>query len=207
MRLLLVIGTYRGRRYVDTALESIRHLVFGYDRIVFVDDSGDDETASYLSRYGDVISTGRTGYNAAMKAVCARARGEGPFCFWEEDFTATEVIDLAAIAKTLAERPYLAQIALLRQPWFPVERESGGLIEALQARGETVALVDGVLEQTATFTCNPSVWAAGVAERGWPDGDWSEDAKRDQLLAEGYSFGFVPGQRVNHFGRRTGFGY
>lgn len=210
----LIVGTYRKQAYINPALDSINQYVSGVSETVFVDDSGDPEHQSWLSQFGRVVDTGRSGYGPAMRAVCAEA-GEDPFCFWEEDFTATADVDLNGMRDVLDDRRDLAQLALLRGPHFPVEHEHGGLIEALEAKGEKFELVAqpgfgmsrNIYVQTATFTCNPAVWQRGVAAQGWPDGQWSEDAKRDQLLAQGYKFGFVPGIKVQHEGVRSGYGY
>lgn len=204
--MLLVIGTYRKRQYIDRALSSLQAHLTGVSRTVFVDDSGDADHSRWLARFGDVVPVGRRGYNAAMSTVCEIA-GDQPIMFWEEDFTLLEPVDLDDMLQVLTARPHLAQLALLRGPWFPVEHEHGGLLEALEAKGHRIDLVDGVYEQTATFTCNPAVWAPGVAAKGWPAGKWSEDRKRDQLLADGYRFGFLPGVKVSHFGVRSGFDY
>lgn len=203
---LLIIGTYRGTALVERAMRTINKRMTGVSEVVLVDDSGNPETSQALRRYGEVIEVGGKGYNAAMKAVCARA-GADAFMFWEEDFILNAKVDLGDLAGLLDQRPHLAQIALLRQAWFRVEVRAGGLIQALQQRGEKVELVQGVWEQQGTFTCNPALWRAGIAASGWPDGEWSEDAKRDQLIAEGYSFGFLDGVRVFHDGRRSGHGY
>ncbi|MGW4718863.1 glycosyltransferase family 2 protein [Nocardia sp. NPDC004260] len=202
----LIVGTYRRRDYIEEALASIDRHVHGITDIVFVDDSGDTDHHTWLAQHGKVVDVGRRGYNAAMKAVCAAAEGE-QILFWEEDFTAIRDIHVDQMAEILYLRPYLAQVALLRQPWFPIEHTYGGLIEALQAKGHTFTEVDGVLEQTATFTCNPSVWRASVTTDGWPAGKWSEDRKRDILLGQGYRFGYLPGIAVHHDGERRGFDY
>jgi hypothetical protein len=205
----LIIGSYRGSRYLGRALKSIHEHVKGVDRITVVDDSGRQEVIDWIISRPDVdrvVDVGGYGYNEAMREVC-KAAGDEAFMFWEEDFTAIQDIDLDEMQRPLDARPYLAQIALLRQPWFPNEIQAGGLIEALQARGHRVEEVYGVLEQTATFTCNPALWRAGIASSGWPEGKWSEDMKRDELLADGYRFGFLPGVRVHHDGVRVGHGY
>jgi hypothetical protein len=205
----IVIGTYRREAYIDRALLSIARFVTGCGGIDFVDDSGDPAFARSLRGYypdSTVVEVGGRGYNAAMKAVCELV-GDEAFVFWEEDFVALEPIDLGAMEAMLNHRPTLAQLALLRGPHFPVEHEHGGLLEALRAKGHQVNLVAGIYQQGATFTCNPALWRAGIAAKGWPDGKWSEDAKRDELLAEGYLFGFLPGIRVAHEGVRSGFDY
>ncbi|MEU7768623.1 hypothetical protein AB0B25_26440 [Nocardia sp. NPDC049190] len=181
----LIIGTYRKRTYIERALASIDEHVHGVSDLVFVDDSGDAGHHGWLAQHGRVVDVGRRGYSAAMRAVCAAAEGQ-QFAFWEEDFTAIVDIDPEAMAEILYQRPYLAGVALLRQPWRRIEHEYGGLVEALEAQGHKFRNVDGVLEQTATFTCNPSVWRASVAADGWPAGSRSEDRKRDLLNRDGY---------------------
>jgi hypothetical protein len=95
----------------------------------------------------------------------------------------------------------------LRGPHFPVEHENGGLIEALQHKGHQFTEVLGLIEQTATFTCNPAVWRGEVFAAGWPTGKWSEDLKGKALVRQGYRFAYLPGIRVAHAGERKGFGY
>lgn len=202
----LIVGTYRKRDYIEAALSSIDRHVRGITDVVFVDDSGDLDHHAWLAQHGKVVDVGKRGYNAAMRAVCAAAEGE-QFMFWEEDFTAVRDIDVDRMAEVLHLRPYLAQVALLRPAWFPVEHQHGGLIEALIAKGHSFADVDGVLEHSACFTGNPAVWRASTAASGWPVGKWSEDRKRDLLLAEGYRFGYLPGIAVHHDGERAGFDY
>ncbi|UDL15341.1 glycosyltransferase [Gordonia phage Kudefre] len=202
----LIVGTYRKRAYIERALSSIDKHLKGITDIAFVDDSGDAEHSEWLRQYGHVVETGKRGYNAAMNAVCETAQGQ-EFMFWEEDFTMLEPVNLTHMSEILFHRPYLAQIALLRGPWFDVEHENGGLLEALVANGHKVELVDGVHEQTATFTCNPSVWRGSVSAAGWPAGRWSEERKRDELLRQGYRFGFMEGVKVDHDGERTGHDY
>lgn len=209
----IVIGTYRHSQYLFRAIDSISRFVTGHDGIDFVDDSGDHAFAQSLrDLYPDstVVEVGGRGYNAAMKAVCELV-GDEAFVFWEEDFVALEPIDLGLLEGILDDRPHLAQVALLRGPHFPIEHEHGGLLEALIAKGHKVQRVasyfSAIYEQGATFTCNPALWRAGIAAKGWPDGKWSEDRKRDELLVEGYRFAFLDGIRVAHDGIRSGTDY
>jgi glycosyltransferase involved in cell wall biosynthesis len=202
----LIVGTYRRRDHIDDCLESVHQHLHGVTDIVFVDDSGNPDHERWLTQHGKVISVGRRGYTAAMQHVCAAAQGQ-PAMFLEEDFTFLADVDLDELAQILHDRPYLAQVALLRGPHFDIEHEHGGLIEALQHKGHTFADVHGIIEQRATFTCNPAVWRGAVFAAGWPSVRWSEDRKRDLLLRQGYRFGYLPGIRVAHAGQRCGFGY
>jgi hypothetical protein len=205
----VIVGTYRQREHVPAALASLDEFVTGADDLVFVDDSGDIENHLWLRQYGRVIDTGRVGYGGAMKMVCETAEGQESF-FLEEDFTFLSPLNLAMLSDILAARPYLAQIALLRGPHFRAERRYGGVLEALRAKRVNrpkITEVDGIIEQTVTFTCNPAVWRGEVFASGWPDGKWSEDTKTKLLVSEGYKFGYLPGIRVAHHGAHTGFGY
>lgn len=202
----VIVGSYRKLNYLPRCIQSLKQHVVGVSDIVFVDDSGDAETHEWIRRHGTLVDVGGCGYGAAMKAACEAAEGE--MAFWvEEDFSFLQEVRLGEIRQILHDRPYLAQIALLRGPHFEVEHEHGGVIEALKAKGHEFRDVQNVIEHRATFTGNPSVWRGSVFASGWPDCKWSEDAKRDQLLKQGYRFGYLPGIRVEHDGVRSGKNY
>lgn len=207
----LVILTNRRRRYLPDTLKRIQEMVTGWDALTIVDDSGDARWRATLAREystAEIVPAAAepAGYTTAMRTVVAHMHGD-VVAFWEEDFRPTEHIDLHTLAGILDRRPWLAQVALLRQPWYANEVAAGGVIEALQQDGTRFVNRRGVIEHRAFFTCNPSVWRRSVYESGWPNVPWSENAKRDQLRSAGYRFGMIPGVKVNHVGQRTGFGY
>lgn len=202
----LLIGTYRKREHIETCLASADRLLHGVTERIFIDDSGDPEHLDWLRQHGEVIDVGRKGYTAAMKQVCTAAQRDAAM-FLEEDFTFLTHVYLDQMAEMLHHRPYLAQIALLRGPHFPIEHEHGGLIEALRHKGHQFHEVLGLLEHTATFTCNPAVWRGEVFAAGWPTGRWSEELKGKQLTRRGYRFAYLTGIRCAHDGQRKGFGY
>jgi hypothetical protein len=203
----VLIGTYRKRVHIEDCMRSMDQHLKGVSDVVFIDDSGDPDHGDWLADYGKVVQVGGCGYTAAMGKACEAA--EGRECFWlEEDFTFLEDISLPMMSEILFHRPYLAQLALLRGPHFPIEHQHGGLIEALIAKGHQFNDVNGVIEQTATFTGNPSLWRGEVWAQGWPQrGRWTEEVKRDMLLPRGYRFGYLPRIRVEHHGERVGTGY
>lgn len=200
----VLIGTYRGREYMEPCLRSLEQ-VSGVTSLTFIDDSGDDAYGQWLTRYGDVVSLPQVGYTQAYAALCRCAAGDS--FVLEEDFTFLEPIALDELGHHLQARPYLAQVALLRGPHFPPEHQWGGVIQALLQRGYSFDVVDGLIEHTATFTTNPSLWRAEVFAAGWPQTAFSEDAKRRQLIASGYRFAYLPRIRVAHHGARSGHGY
>jgi hypothetical protein len=204
----VLIGSYRKRQHIEDCLKSMDAHLKGISDVVFIDDSGDTEHRGWLAQYGKVIEVGpvNMGYTKAMRVLSEAAEGEQAFIL-EEDFTFLEDIHLDQLSEILWYRYYLAQIALLRGSHFPVEHIHGGLIAALEHQGHRFIEVDGIIEQTATFTMNPSLVRGEVWAAGWPVGRWSEERKRDQLLGLGYRFGYLPGVRVEHHGTREGMGY
>jgi hypothetical protein len=202
----LLIGTYRKTKHIGDCLRSVDEHLTGISDITFIDDSGDPAHSAWLRQYGAVVETGGQGYTAAMKQLCKAANDRESFVL-EEDFTFLTDVNTEELSEILFYRPHLAQIALLRGPHFPIEHQYGGLIEALQAKGHVFRQAGQIIEQTATFTANPSLWRADVFTTGWPTARWSEEVKRDQLIVRGYRFGYLPGIRVAHHGEREGTGY
>ena len=207
----LVVLSNRRDKYLPATLEAIRDQVYGWDELVIVDDSGDEDHRQRTAAQNPdatviPVAPEPAGYAAAMAVVTACMHGD-VVAFWEEDFIPVYPIDLESFAGILTARPHLAQLALLRQPWFGNEVEHGGVVEALEAQGQRFDLVDGILEHSVFFTGNPSLWTPAVYRPGWPTGAWSENQKRDQLRGSGYKFGLIPEVRVHHVGERSGFGY
>jgi len=208
--MLAIIGTYRGLDYVPRLLESIKEHTTGISSVVFVDDSGDWDVRQALKQWGSVIPVGEhnRGYNAAMQMVVARGDEYGrPAAFIEEDFYFTGAVDFTEYADHLTAHPYLSQVVVQRNAWFPNELRAGGMLKALKARGQRFEGVDGYFEHTSFFSCNPAVWSPATFASGWPKGEWSENLKRDQLISAGYKFAITPEILCHHDGIRSGKDY
>lgn len=203
----LVVLSNRRDRYLPDTLASIQRHVNGADRTTLVDDSGDEAWRTELEQLGaDVVRVAPepAGYARAMRRVFEIAEGEH-VALWEEDFVATDTVDLAAMARLLDERPYLAQVVALRGPWFTNERAAGGVLEA---RDEPFELVDGLIEHRAFWSTNPCVIPRRTLDLDYPNIASSEWCFGQQLLQDPHvRFGMVPGVRVDHVGERTGYGY
>ncbi|MEX5637404.1 hypothetical protein [Parafrankia sp. FMc2] len=140
----------------------------------------------------------------------------------EDDFLLNRPVDLRAMAEVLTARPYLAQLALRRQPWNDAERAAGGIVE--QHPGDYAQMTDGQhtwLEHRRFFTTNPSLYRRELCAAGWPAGAESEGRFGLGLLRDGLPWG-VPGpdirfgfwgsrqsgEWVEHIGvQRAGVGY
>lgn len=205
----LIVLTNRTNRYLPLSLASIAEHVAGVTRLTIVDDSGDASFRAKLGKRHEVVAVAAepAGYVPAMTTVFQMAEGEN-VAFWEEDFLAIGPVDLDAMARALDEREHLAQLALMREPWYANEILAGGVLEAKAAQGDEIELVDGVFEHRAFFTCNPTVLPRRTLDRPWPTGEWSESQFGQRLLKDpSVRFGMLPGVIVEHVGERTGFGY
>jgi hypothetical protein len=206
---LLVLTNGRRSCVSRTIPSAIEHLT-GVSHMVIVDDSQDPEYGQWLEDEfiggpldGKVVHLEDGGsYWKAMRAVWALARfWDGPaVMLLEDDFLFNEDIDLAELAEVLHWRPYLTQIALVRQPWWPNEHEHGGLIGALEAQGQTFTECTDDrhhwIEHRAVWTGNPCLIPRRTFEHDWPEGAWSE-ARFGQLLFAN------PAARGAYWGRRS----
>lgn len=213
-----------------TIPSALGHLT-GVLGMVIVDDSGDPTYGQWLADEfvggpwdGKILHLPEPhGYWRAMQYVWGLARhwaatyDTTSFFFLEDDFTVNEDVDLTDLAGVLDSYPYLTQMALLRQPWWPNEIEHGGLIEALEAGGqEFTERTNGThswIEHRACFTGNPCVIPRRTFERDWPEGDWSESRFGRLLFRDPEARGAYWGRRsdpprVEHIGhQRVGSNY
>lgn len=227
----LIVLTNGRPECITRTIRSLHENLSGVSGMVIVDDSGDDVYGAWLEDEfiggpfdGKVAHLPEPhGYWRAMQAVWSLARhwaaefGQNRFAFWEDDFVLTTPVDLDVLAGVLDAHPYLTQVALKRQPWFGNEVEHGGLIEALEAQGQTFTeRTDGAhhwVEHRAVFTGNPSVIPRRTFEQDWPEGAWSESRFGRALFSDPQARGAYWGRRsdpprVEHIGhQRTGTDY
>lgn len=224
----VIVLTNGRRECISQTIPSITRHLRGWSGIHIVNDSPDPHYAAWLDtnfppgtggiaqihhRHGD------HGYWHAMREVfaLARATGADAVAFWEDDFVLQTDVDLTDLAEVLTTRPYLVQIALLRQPWFPNEIRAGGLIEALEEQGQTFhEVTDGThwwIEHRAVFTGNPTLLPRSTFTHQWPAGAWSESRFGRHLFTNPQAHGAYWGRRsdpprVQHIGhRRLGSDY
>lgn len=223
---IIVLTNGRPDCISKTIPSAIGHLT-GVAHMVIVDDSGDDVYGQWLADEftggpwdGRILHLpGPHGYWRAMQHVWALARhwDVAHVALLEDDFTFNAPVDLTNLTSVLDTHPYLTQIALKRQPWFGNEVEAGGLIEALEAQGQTFTEhTDGThhwVEHRACFTTNPCVVPRRTFERDWPEGAWSESRFGSLLFRDSEARGAYWGRRtdpprVEHIGHhRVGTDY
>ncbi len=156
-----------------------------------------------------VVDTEQRGYTAQSRFVWEELRKLDTeyVLFWEADFRPITPVPLAGMEVVLRFDPDLAQVALLRQPWFANEVAAGGLIEALEAQGQTFYTEQNYIKHRSGWTCNPCLFERKLADKyEWPDTAWSESRFGRILREDGFSFAYYGTARtpmVEHVGVRT----
>jgi hypothetical protein len=206
-------------RTLDSAAENLHGDI---TRGIVFDDTGDPDHAEKLHRQLKPNWTvrgamSRRGFGGNIRAAWAHLATlpERWVFHLEDDFTLNRPVHLAHLTRVLDERPYLAQMALLRQPWNPQEQAAGGIVE--QHPDDYVEVVDGTtaawLEHRRFFTTNPCLYRRELCERGWPEVDQSEghfsiDLFSDPAVRCGFWGRRTDTPAVHHIGRdRVGVGY
>lgn len=153
------------------------------------------------------------GYVRATRHAQARAIGSGqPWIFWlEDDFTFNEPTDLTQMQAIMDAHPELAQVSLLRQPWYPDEVEAGGVVEA---KPQAFTQRDGYIEHRAYWTTNPMLTRRSfLAAHEWPEEPNSELRFGRSIFKDPKARGAIFGRigdppRVHHIGEeQAGYGY
>lgn len=178
-----------------------------------MDDSGDDLHRSGLAvefpHWRHINGGPRRGFGGAISAAWAVLAAEstaGHVFHAEGDFTFNRLVDVDEMAAVLTARPYLAQMALRRQPWNAQERSAGGVVE--QQPDAYTEAVDGSgrrwLEHSLWWTTNPSLYRRDLCAGGWPAGRESEGRYGFALRERGLPWG-VPGEDVRFafWGKRS----
>lgn len=187
---------------------------------VIHDDSGDPDYRATLTGFGLPIigQAQRVGYAHAMRHAWEWLADNGqPYIFHlEDDFLIERRPDVQDMCGLLADRAYLLEVSLLRQPWSPEEVEAGGIVEF--APDAYTDMTDGRrhwLEHKRWFTTNPGVYRRALTRKyRWPvtrNSEWrfSKTIYRIDRRHRGAYWGRRGDPlRVRHVGlERSGIGY
>jgi len=148
-------------------------------------------------------SVTRDGLAANLARGWAQLPDEGWVLHVEEDFVLSDapVDDMAA---ALTDRPDVANMVLLRQPWNDAEKRAGSV---LNVRPQEYAERDTWLEHSLGFWLNPCVYRASLAH------ELTAGVEADltaQCRVRGMTFGYWGGMddepRCRHIGHEGGMG-
>jgi len=224
---LIILSNRKGEYLPQAVLSLDQHTPDSWAPDVhIVDDSGDPAwRALLLATFGDTVAIHAVddhpaGYSKAMQKVWQVARELDSRVFLlEEDFVFVEDFDITWLHEILDANKRLAQVALLRQPWYPNELARG----VMDAQQQRVDAERGIIRRSPTawvwhdyphtfrshdagFTCNPSLLNKAVFDIDWPDGKWTETAMGNTLIARDFRFAWmpVPGGRHGAFTKHVG---
>jgi hypothetical protein len=196
--------------YLDRCVASLHQWVSGGIGEWWMHDDGGTPTyrQTLAARHTDWrhINAGPTragcagAFQSFWRQLREQSRADHIFMI-EGDFEFHRPIDLDAMAGLLDERPYLAEVALLRQPWNPAETAAGGVIEQHPDWYTDWSDEQGRawLEQSSFFTANPCVFRRSLLGVPWPehrDGCFSEGTFHQRLITDGTPE--VPGPQVRY---------
>jgi hypothetical protein len=188
-----------GREYLSQTLASAEeHLKGDITHRLMFDDSGDSAYREWLRQFGfEVVplATRQLGYMRAMTEVwnyLSTHAGSDKVFHLEDDFIFERDVHLDEMSRLLDTQPHLAQVVLLRHPFYPRELRAGGIVEE-HPESYTQRDEDGIkwLEHDLFFSLNPCMYRRELTKMGWPAGRKSEKLVGPKLTAQGKRFAFL----------------
>jgi hypothetical protein len=189
-------------------VESLHHLHGNISERWMHDDTGDDayraELAARYPTWRHIDAGPRAGCAGAFQSCWRKLRvgSVAKHLFMiEGDFEFFRPVDLNAMAGLLDERPYLAEVALIRDSVNAEEQAAGGVVECHPDWYTDMADEQGRqwLEQGAFYTTNPNLFRRTLLDVPWPEhrpGTYSESTFHQQLMSGGTPE--VPGDQVRY---------
>lgn len=206
------------RAYLERSITSLQAKVSGpIVQSVIYDCWGDPGIRAELSAMMQPLGfyvvgpAGPVDFTEGMKAMwgylAKRAKGDYIFAV-EDDFTYERPVDLADMIAVLRRDPNLAQMALLRDPCYDDEKQTGGILGwPLPA----FTFHEGWLSHRQFWTNNPSLFRRSLTDKTWPTGRHSETLFGKSLLNDPkVHMGFWGDgtEYIRHIGEvRAGVGY
>jgi len=186
MKVALMVITDGRWDYLQRTLESAAEcLDYPFSQRILVDDSG-EELGFCPDGFEFVKNTPRRGLAGAIQSGWDALDADIDYVFHlEDDFIFPDVVDVELMIELLEYENDLAQIALLRQPWSPEEKQAGGIYSIGPERFKQKY---GFVQQQHLFTFNPCLYPIGVARdyRAGLEAELTAD-----LLKDGWSFGYL----------------
>lgn len=184
-----------------------------YERII-INDSGDVRYHNFLitafPSFKIVSHEERRGLAGAVQSAWDSVSRHADYVFHlEDDFIMKKKFDIDHMIFLLKKNPHLTQMALVRDPVNPPEREAGGFVfqnkESYEQKGD-------FFEHGRLFTLNPCVYPMSTVNIGWPDhGGESEFTQKvhsiDTSLRFGYYGNMYDEPLVTHIGGRRSEGW
>jgi hypothetical protein len=163
--------------YLERSLASFVENVNGpiVQRVLYSDwpdEIRTGELSEIANRFGFyVVGAGHHGHTGMRQRLWRyldkHAAGDYVFAT-EDDFLYERPVDLGKIVATLRRNPFVVQMALLRDNYYPVERQGEALGDILGWGRELFTFHDGWFSHRLLWTNNPSVFRKSITARPWP---------------------------------------
>ncbi len=217
----LVMLSNGRREYLLETYKSFReHASTAPANCTIVNDSGDPAFRDWLEKsdtfkdFMKVHHAKNRGFGMATTSAWEQAaKAKSPYVFYlEEDFVFDRPFIIRDMAQVLQDRSDLAQVALLRAPFFKAELKAGSIPNE-HPKHYTRQTTRGIrfLKHKLFYTTNPSLMKRETFASGWPGTKpHSERAKTGEFVVDGKEFAFMGwGESwCHHIGeQRTGRGY
>lgn len=208
----LVVITDGRQACIEKTIDRFNEIIkFDFFEKLIINDSADKRYHNFLvNRFPEftVIShETRRGLAGAVQSAWSSVSRESDYIFHlEDDFIFEKPVDISHMIFLLRKNPHLVQMALVRAPVNPPEREVGGFVFQHLA---DYYQKDDFFEHGRLFTLNPCVYPMSTVDMGWPDhGGESEFTSKVHSINNDYKFGFYGNiydePLVTHIGgRRT----
>lgn len=174
----LFVLTDGRKEYIEQTIPSALSMLKGeISKYYMFDDSGDPEYRKWLRsnfpQFQILYDSKRLGHAGAMiTAWTYMKRVETDYIFHlEDDFLFNEPVPLDEMIDVLEDHPYLYEISLMRQPWWPFEVEAGGVIQVLP---EAFTQKERWIEHRRYFSTNPCLYRKSLMNIGWTNCENSE---------------------------------
>jgi hypothetical protein len=204
----LVVITDGRKDCIEQTIARFNLLVhYVFTKKIIVNDSGSPEYHKYLcENYRDfkIIShEKRKGLSSAIQSGWSEIDENIDFVFHlEDDFLFTEKPSINKMISILQKNQHLAQIALLRNAYYPDEIEVGGFV--FKNINDYIQKNE-FFEHKRLFTLNPSIYPKWIVDIGWQNG-WDEPHFTSKVLTVkpharfGYFGNMYDSPRVKHIG-------
>lgn len=170
MKICIIILTDGRNDYLARTLESMeKHLVFPEGSEVFkimVDDWPEDRDLKELKKLSKkykidklVLNDSNIGIDKTVQKAWSLVPEDIDYIWHQEnDFEYLDLVNISKMMKVL-ESPIIVQTALVRQPWFPDEKEAGSLMNTRPSRFKQASVAgEDIIIHRDHFTHNPSLY-------------------------------------------------
>lgn len=177
-------------------------------RKLIINDAADPGYAAWIDEhfptYDRVHHDRRLGFGGAIQSGWDHVGRSDWIIHQEDDLMLNRKVPGMEIISVLRSYPYLAQMALTRQPWNQEERLAGG--QLLRSKDDFEPKQRGRrrwMEHRRWFTTNFSVYPGSLTRLGWPQITESEGNFSIRLFREGMLGVAGPDVKCGYWGEIT----